>query len=201
MQGKSQVKALATKPPITTPQACGASIVTHSGRLFDPVAGTGPLAIDDIAHALSNICRFGGHTGEFYSVAEHSVRVAQILPTHHALWGLVHDAAEAYLGDIVRPIKRQPCVRGLVEAEGRILIRLTHSLGLSWPMPSEVVEADEILLATEWRDLMFDSPHWRPTHRPLMGKIEPWAPRQAKQAWLAAFTRLQPEAAIQADHE
>src|SRR5690349_18842227 len=86
-------------------------IATFTGKrwfLTDP--DPADVDIDDIAHALSMICRFGGHTKQFYSVAEHSVRVANAMEIAGCgalacLHGLIHDAPEAYLGDIVRPLK------------------------------------------------------------------------------------------------
>ena len=86
-------------------------ILTYSGKVFDPV---NPIAadirIEDIAHALAHQCRFSGHTIEHYSVAEHSVRVSGLLedrgyPYRVQMWGLLHDASEAYLIDLPAPVK------------------------------------------------------------------------------------------------
>jgi len=77
-----------------------------SGKLID-FRHPAPEQIDiaDIAHALSNICRFGGHSCHFYSVSQHSVLVAALAPPHLRREALMHDAAEAYLGDVIKPLK------------------------------------------------------------------------------------------------
>lgn len=79
---------------------------SYTGRLID-FNHPAPEQIDltDIAHALSNICRFGGHSGPFYSVAQHSILVAALAPPHLRREALMHDAAEAYLGDVIKPLK------------------------------------------------------------------------------------------------
>ena len=82
-------------------------IQTFTGRAFyvlDPRPED--VDIEDIAHALSMQCRFAGHCREFYSVAQHSVTASWLVPPEDALWGLLHDAAEAYVVDLPRPIKR-----------------------------------------------------------------------------------------------
>ncbi|MBR9652087.1 hypothetical protein [Thalassovita aquimarina] len=83
-------------------------IQTISGRKF-PVGEPDPEQIDieDIAHALSLLVRFNGHCTRFYSVAEHSVHVSHEVAPELALIGLLHDAAEAYLGDVPSPLKKQ----------------------------------------------------------------------------------------------
>jgi hypothetical protein len=79
---------------------------SFTGRKIDLIEPTPEMiCIDDIAHALSNICRFGGHTRQFYSVAQHSVLVCAVVPDHLKQVALLHDAAEAYTGDIIKPLK------------------------------------------------------------------------------------------------
>jgi 5'-deoxynucleotidase YfbR-like HD superfamily hydrolase len=81
-------------------------IQTYSGIKMHPLSPTEEeISIEDIAHALSNLCRFTGHCNKFYSVAQHSVLVSVYSPRDYAMWGLLHDASEAYLNDIARPIK------------------------------------------------------------------------------------------------
>ena len=81
-------------------------IETYSGKQFYlDGTDTDSIVIEDIAHALANLCRYNGHTNRFYSVAEHSVLVSYAVPKEYALWGLMHDASEAYLSDIPRPFK------------------------------------------------------------------------------------------------
>ena len=82
-------------------------ILTQTGKRFDLFEPDADM-IDprDIAHSLAHLCRFNGHTREFYSVAQHSCLVADLVPTEHKLAALLHDATEAYIGDMVRPLKQ-----------------------------------------------------------------------------------------------
>lgn len=81
-------------------------IVTYTGRRF-PLATPLPGDVNryDLAHALANLCRFGGHC-RFFSVAQHCVQVAELVEPEQRLAALLHDAHEAYLGDVVRPLKK-----------------------------------------------------------------------------------------------
>ena len=167
-------------------------IQTYTGRQFRPQdPAPADFDIRDVAHSLSLLCRFNGHCRVFYSVAEHSVRVSQVCPPDAALWGLLHDLGEAYIGDLPRPIK--PLFPRFEEIEEQLLRRAAEAFGLPWPMPPEVRTADDILLATEARDLMETPPaSWGLAEQPLPGRIEPLSPAEAERTFLERFSALQP---------
>ena len=99
-------------------------IQTYTGRKFHPLdPAMTDFDLRDIAHSLSLLCRFNGHCLRFYSVAEHSVRVSRILPDDLKLWGLLHDAGEAYLTDLPRPVKGQ--MPGFRDMEDKIVEYVT----------------------------------------------------------------------------
>lgn len=173
---------------------------TYTGRQFWPLdPRADEVDLDDIAHALAHQCRFAGHTAGFYSVAEHSVRVSRYLldttgDDHLALCGLLHDASEAYLVDLPRPVKRQPEMAAYSAAEDRVMAVIAERFGLPerFDKDPRVKHADVVLLATEARDLMRRPPNaWAPMPDPLPRIIEPWSPLEAKAAFLEAFARLQ----------
>lgn len=167
-------------------------ILTTSGVRFELFAPTPAMVnIRDIAHALSHACRFGGHTLDFYSVAQHSVIVSHHVPPEEALTALLHDATEAYCGDMVRPLKRQmPAYR---EVEDRIweAIRARFDLG---PMTPAIKEADERALQTERRDVMPVSTHrWAKDEEraaPFEDVIFPLGPRVAREIFLQRYAEL-----------
>lgn len=167
-------------------------IQTYVGKQFWPLEPRPEdLDIRDIAHSLSLQCRFNGHCRVFYSVAEHSVRVAEQLPAELALWGLLHDAAEAYLGDLTRPLKRQAAAQWFNDAEDQLLQVIANSFGLVWPMPAAVRVADDVLLVTEARDLMVEPPaDWQMEAEPLPSPIEPLAPTAAEALFLERYEAL-----------
>ncbi|MEA2011983.1 MAG: phosphohydrolase [Verrucomicrobiota bacterium] len=86
-------------------------IETFSGKVINPSnPNVDFIDIEDIAHSLSLQCRFNGHCRTFYSVAEHSIHTSKYLAQQNysaklCMWGLLHDASEAYLADIPRPVK------------------------------------------------------------------------------------------------
>lgn len=100
-----------------------------------------------IAHALSNLCRYTGHSRRFYSVAEHCVLVSRLVPTAYALEGLLHDASEAYCGDVASPLKA--LLPGYKKIEEGVQEALATYFGLQYPWPKEVHDADKIMYVTE----------------------------------------------------
>jgi len=132
-------------------------IQTFTGRRIFPLAPRAEdIDIVDIAHALSNVCRFTGHTKFFYSVGLHSIIVSHMVPEEDALWGLLHDASEAYLSDIARPVKQHPAFQFYIEAEDVLMRAVMSKFGLPDEMPASVKEADDRVLMTEKRDLLAD---------------------------------------------
>ena len=179
----------------TLAQPCvGDWIQTFSGARFWPMDPRAEeVRIEDIAHALALVSRFGGHCRVFYSVAQHSVLVSEQCGPEDALAGLLHDSAEAYLGDIPRPLKRQPEMVGYRVAEARVQRVVFERFGLPWPMDMSVKIADEALLATEARDLMGvagDFPTWELPQPPLPNRVEPWDWATAKREFLYRFALL-----------
>lgn len=182
--------------PNVDPTRLGDWIQTRSGvKLYILDPRPEDFKIEDIAHALSLTCRFGAHCSDFYSVAEHSVRVAWVLSPHPRrvqLTGLMHDAAEAYLTDLPRPFKRMPEFAFYRDLEAELMGHIARRFDLIDPLPGPVKLADEILLGTEARDLMspvVDDWHLRYTHLPET--ITPWSPAKAKREFLELFSRLE----------
>lgn len=167
-------------------------IHTFTGKKFRPLTPD-PELIDvrDIAHGLAMQGRFGGHTRTFYSVAEHSVRVSLIAPAKDALWGLLHDASEAYLKDMASPIKYAPGLEFYLEAERRLMAAVAVRFGLDKTEPASVKRADAILLHTEARDLFPAGSHveWADPSMAQPHAIKPldW---RAAEAWFLERYRV-----------
>src|SRR5579864_8305438 len=164
-------------------------IQTHSGRRFNPInPNPDAIVIQDIAHSLSMQCRFSGHCSEFYSVAQHSVLVSYICGPSDALWGLLHDASEAYLVDVPRPLKRSGKFQAYIDIEEKMTEAICRRFALPFKEPPNVKIADTMLLATEARDLM--SPlhsDWQQPVEPLPFKIEAWDHKKAKDMFMKRF--------------
>jgi uncharacterized protein len=200
------------------------------------------IDIEDIAHGLSHACRFAGHVQNFYSVAQHSLLVSELVDDRHALWGLLHDGSEAYLHDLTRPLKRIIATlpetadrlryvgdslahdlvdQGLVtketwmivsnvittaivedrlrrgvdyaELERRMMAAICGRFGLPAAMPAEVAAADNVVLATEFRDVCHHPPEicaaWSGA-QPMARYIKPLCPEVARDLFLVRFEKL-----------
>ncbi len=176
----------------TVRRIVGPTIKLASGAYFDledPDASD--IRIEDIAHALSHICRYTGHCREFYSVAQHSVLVSSIVPPADQLAGLLHDAAEAFVGDVSKPLKiLLPDYKAI---EARVEASVFRRFGLPQTLPESVKAADRIALRTEQRDLMdAEGEDWTYTEgvAPLLARIHPQSSKLARDSFLSRFKFL-----------
>lgn len=170
-------------------------IQTASGVAFFP-NDPRPEDIDiyDIAHALSQINRFTGHTRVPYSVAEHSVRVAREIPWSEPgirLAALLHDASEAYVADIATPVKNLPEMAAYREIESKLqrAIEAEFKVTEHAARGADVIKrADLAMLAAEKRDLMAEPPApWGLTVPAAVDKIRPWSHDLARHEFLSEF--------------
>lgn len=165
---------------------------TFTGKPFYPLNPTqDSIDLVDIAHALGMVCRYGGHSRRFYSVAEHCVILSHTVGPEHALWALLHDATEAYVGDMVWPLKEEiPIYRGIEE---RLMLLICDKYELPWPMPAQVKEHDRRIVIDE-RDALMAVPQapWLALEgfAPLGVEIEGWSPERAEAEYLNRFTEI-----------
>jgi 5'-deoxynucleotidase YfbR-like HD superfamily hydrolase len=172
-------------------------ILTFTGRSVS-LLGVNPVEtynVADIAHALSQICRFGGHTRQFYSVAQHCVLVSQLVRVEYRLEALFHDASEAYLGDVVSPLKHLGEMHAYRDIEGRIEQEIfdTFNVELSEQSHADIRHADLVMLATERRDLMAPSMEQWPLLDGIFARaatITPLMPQAAEALFIKRFKEL-----------
>ncbi|SEG58974.1 phosphohydrolase [Bosea lathyri] len=167
-------------------------IQTFSGQAFWPLdPRPEDVSIVDIAHALAHLCRYGGHTRLFYSVAEHSVLMAGAVAPQHRLWALLHDASEAYLVDLPRPIKR--AIPSYKAAETAVMLAICARFGLPAEMPHEVHLADGRILTDEREQNMAPPPMpWAAEEQveALGVTLECWSPVRAEVEFMTLFDKL-----------
>lgn len=174
-------------------------IQTYTGKRFWPLEPRADeVDILDIAHALSQNCRWTGHCKEFYSVAQHCVLCSYVVPNELALTALMHDASEAYMSDLSRPVKHSPELTGYRDAEQRLETIIADKFGLVFPYPPEVKQADNRMLYTERRDVLGPKVAWTTDTENVLGfegndrqpydfKITPWQPKDAERVYLERY--------------
>ena len=177
--------------------------VTFTGKRFWPLdPRPEDICIEDIAHQLSMICRYGGATSRFYSVAEHSVFVALNTPLKHRLAALMHDSAEAYVGDVVRPLKYLPTFAAYREVEANIERVIAAKYGFDLPLADCIKQADARITHDE-REIFLEPQVWTPEEEarwgvvgePLGVQLRGWDPANAEAAFLHVFYTLGHETA------
>jgi len=173
----------------------GGWIQTFSGRQAYPMdLRADEVAIEDIAHSLAMQCRYTGHCLRFYSVAEHSVLMARHFRSHgmaeYALPALLHDATEAYLTDVPRPVK--PWLAGYKEAEARAWLTIADKFGVDPVLSAHVHDADARILVDERAQNMAPSAvEWEDMPDFGLGVLlEFWTPEKAEQAFLDCYWSL-----------
>lgn len=167
-------------------------ILTAGGDYYDLLnTKNSVISIETIAHALSNLCRFTGHTSEFYSVAQHCYHASFLVPAEYAMETLLHDASEALVGDVATPLKRQ--LPNYEKIESDVQAAIAEQFNLTLPFSTYTHRADQIMLATEKRDLMpptYDDWFAGTDIVPLPQRICPCPPNVAKRMFLERYYYL-----------
>lgn len=165
----------------------------YSGRRVDPWNLTvQDVDIQSVAHSLALLCRFGGHSNKFYSVAQHCVRVAATVPKEYRLEGLLHDATEAYIQDVVRPVKHR--LFKYKELENHVWQQFSFKYGLPSEMSDIVKKADNALLKSEirqfvnnpGRDIELAHPFWNDVEE-VDEASRTWTPEEAEAMYLMTY--------------
>lgn len=173
-------------------QRIGDWIQTYTGKRFYPLdPREDDIDIRDIAHALSMQCRYAGHCDRFYSVAEHSVLLSEFCEAGGrmaARWALLHDASEAYIVDVPRPLK--PYLINYKGIEAALMEVIARRFGLYSAMPDEVKRADDRILADEVAQNLGPL-KWDTQPGPRLGvTLHFWSPAEAERAFLARYDAL-----------
>ena len=171
---------------------------TSTGRKFYPLDPRAEdIDIRDIARGLSMTCRYAGQVKRFYSVAEHCYHVSMHVPKEYALDGLLHDSSEAYIGDMIRPLKHQPEMHEFRRAETAIELAVATAFDLNTSAEAQVAvkDIDNRILVNEIRALSACPDYYLTT--PGLGDIEPlnidlqcWSPTAAEKMFMHRFQQL-----------
>jgi uncharacterized protein len=184
--------------PDHAPPAPGPYLQTVSGRWVNPFdPDPEQLVVEDIARALANQCRFGGHSRVFYSVAQHSVIVSRLVEerggdVEDVFAALMHDATEAYLGDMPHPIKHRSALGAAFKAaEDHLEAVLRARFNIKADVP-EIKKADRALLATERKAFSAEGWHWPELDgvEPLELELTAWPADEAARVFAARYAEL-----------
>lgn len=166
----------------------------HGGKFFPLAPKAADVDIADIAHGLAMTCRYGGQCKHFYSVAEHCVHVSYMVDPKYALHGLLHDSAEAWLGDMPRPLKHQPEMKVFRDAEAAVELVVAEALGLKWTaeIHEAVKEIDNRILADEVLQLQPVPELYADVlqQKPLGVPMQCWNPSEAEVRFLQRYYEL-----------
>ncbi len=155
------------------------SIRTFTGKVFDlKILDPESICIEDIAHALSNTSRFAGHLEKHYSVAQHCVLIALNCSPKNRLAALLHDASEAYIGDMPSPFKKM--LPDYKKVEEQLMKAIAAKFGFDYPLPKEVKDLDGIYLNMEWNSLVMKTDQY----------IQYWTPEEAEVEFLDLYKYL-----------
>lgn len=169
-----------------------AFVQTYTGVPFYPLSPTADdIVIEDIAHSLSLQCRYNGHVSRFYSVAEHCVLLSHAVDPEHARWALLHDAGEAYVGDMVWPLKEQLPAYKIIELG--VMDVICKRFGLDLEQPDQVTEYDRRIVIDESAALMAPARLPWPAldgYAALGVRIDGWSPTRAEAEYLSRFQQL-----------
>lgn len=151
---------------------------TFMGKMVDPFdPDPDQISLVDIAHSLGNLCRWNGHTMKFYSVAEHSIFVQNMVQSREdKLAAMLHDASEAYISDVTRPVKHR--LKNYFEVEFELMSVIARKFGFQFPLSVAVREADEYALRWEWANIV------------TAERVPTMSPREAKHAFLGILDIL-----------
>lgn len=155
-------------------------LTTRTGVFWPTVPRVEDVNLMDIAHSLSMQCRFNGHCLDFYSVAQHSVHVADMVSPENKAWALLHDAAEAYIGDMVHPLKHSDGARWFRDIEKNIMLVICKRFNLPVECPAQVLEADKTMLEIEFENLM-----QKANDSPIVSGITAWDHKTARRRFMS----------------
>lgn len=185
----SAVDYISAMPRLT--QEVKGRIRTHTGKYVDPLKlRAADIRIEDIAHHLSLACRYAGACPYHYSVAQHSLYVSELMARKHpgsrmmALAGLLHDASEAYLGDMSSPMKHNPAMSFYKDVEHNTGLMIFCVFGLDPRLMDLTKTADDEVFFAETRTW------WDTTGLPRAVEVTPMTPAQAESAFLGRFRWL-----------